>query len=164
MSNQVASDTLEAYLPDTIRGRLLDADEPLSGPANYPLPAGILFADISGFTALAEGLAKDTPNGAERLTAILNEFFGHLIETVETQGGDVVRFAGDALLAVWETEDQESALALAAWRAAHCAFTIQKTFHDYKADEGTPCAFALPSGQAICRYCIWVASMTAGNI
>lgn len=146
MSNQVASDTLEAYLPDTIRGRLLDADEPLSGPANYPLPAGILFADISGFTALAEGLAKDTPNGAERLTAILNEFFGHLIETVETQGGDVVRFAGDALLAVWETEDQESALALAAWRAAHCAFTIQKTFHDYKADEGTPLRLRIAVG------------------
>ena len=62
--------------------------------------AAVLFADMSGFTALTERLAGK-PNGAEKLCDALNDFFAGLLETVEEYGGDVVKFSGDALQIIW---------------------------------------------------------------
>ena len=81
-----------------------------------------LVADVAGFTQLAEGLAASGPHGAEQLTAVLNEYFGHVIQIVCDQGGDVVRFAGDALLVVWEAETPED-VELAVRLAARCALS-----------------------------------------
>ena len=58
----------------------------------------VLFSDASGFTALTEQLAQ-APHGAERLCAIINEFFGILIGIVTSYGGDIIKFAGDAVSA-----------------------------------------------------------------
>ena len=60
----------------------------------------VLFADASGFTALTQSLCANK-DGAERLTGILNEFFGVLIELVDRHNGDVVQFSGDALTVLW---------------------------------------------------------------
>ena len=51
--------------------------------------AATVFADISGFTPLAEGLASAGVRGAEELTAILNRVFEALITAVESHGGQV---------------------------------------------------------------------------
>jgi class 3 adenylate cyclase len=59
-------------------------------------PAAVLFADISGFTALTEHLAQQGPAGAEILTRELNTYFGRLIDLITIHGGDVIKFAGDA--------------------------------------------------------------------
>ena len=45
---------------------------------------------------LANRIGADK-DGAERLTATLNGFFGVLIDLVARHGGDVVQFSGDAL-------------------------------------------------------------------
>lgn len=42
----------------------------------------------------------------EKLTYYLNDYFGQLIRLIHSHGGDVVKFAGDALLAVWPTDDE----------------------------------------------------------
>lgn len=71
----------------------------------------------SGFTALTERLAKRGPNGAEELVTFLNEYFGMyiimiqystgaLISRVRLHGGDVMKFAGDALVALWPGVNQ----------------------------------------------------------
>jgi class 3 adenylate cyclase len=60
--------------------------------------AAALFADISGFTALAERLARSGPSGVEALSELLNGCFGELVELVAVHRGDVVKFAGAALL------------------------------------------------------------------
>jgi class 3 adenylate cyclase len=61
----------------------------------------VLFADISGFTALTEKLALEG-NGAEKLSRKLNFLLGLLINEVETYGGDVVKFSGDAVTVTWD--------------------------------------------------------------
>ncbi|OYW00319.1 MAG: hypothetical protein B7X11_04595, partial [Acidobacteria bacterium 37-65-4] len=56
-----------------------------------------LFADVAGFTPLTESLAKIGKEGAEELTRILNDFFSAMVGIVHYEGGDVLRFGGDAM-------------------------------------------------------------------
>jgi class 3 adenylate cyclase len=57
-----------------------------------------LFVDVAGFTALTESLASRGAAGAEDLTALLNAYFGQIIDAIVDRGGDIVKFAGDARL------------------------------------------------------------------
>ncbi|WP_437679230.1 adenylate/guanylate cyclase domain-containing protein [Sorangium sp. So ce131] len=58
-------------------------------------PVSVLFADVVGFTPLAE--SRD----AERMVALLNELFSMLTEIVFRHGGTVDKFIGDCVMAVW---------------------------------------------------------------
>src|SRR5437867_8848650 len=95
------------YLPEFVGRRLAAHPEPLSGAERERTLAAVLFADISGFTALAEELGPRGPAGAEELTSRLNACFGQLISLVAEHGGDVVKFAGDALLALWRGTERD---------------------------------------------------------
>ena len=53
----------------------------------------VLFCDVAGSTALAEGMYP------EAWTAIMNATFEYLIQPVERYGGTVARLMGDAILA-----------------------------------------------------------------
>ena len=75
-----------------------------------------LFADISGFTALTERLAQQGPAGAETLTHLLNTYFDQLIDLITDSGGDVVKFAGDALIVTFPAQPDGGRWA----RAVHC--------------------------------------------
>ncbi len=59
----------------------------------------MLFADISGFTALTEALADELgpQRGAEVLTQVLDRVFHALLEHLHTQAGSVLYFSGDAV-------------------------------------------------------------------
>ena len=87
------------------------------------LAAAVLFADISGFTALTERLARTGPAGVEELTELLNDCFGRLVKLVVDHGGDVVKFAGDALLALWPADEAgrgDDAPPAAGWPCRRC--------------------------------------------
>lgn len=74
-----------------------------------PYEAAVLFADMSGFTALTERLAARANNdGAELLCAALNKFFGVILDIAEEYGGDCVKFAGDALCILWTVQKPQS--------------------------------------------------------
>lgn len=126
--------TLTSYVPTLIARRLVSNYAPLEEPVSEVIPAIVLFADISGFTPLTEQLAERGPAGMEELSRILNAYFGQLIELVTAYGGDVVKFAGDALLAVWPTE-QEEQIPLACLQAAQCALSIQRQLETYRHTE-----------------------------
>lgn len=91
---------LESYVPPYVRRRVA-AGGPPALPCVDELPGALVLADISGFTALSEKLAGDGQGGAEELSKALNAFFSDLIDLVAEHGGEVVGFAGDALLAYW---------------------------------------------------------------
>ncbi|MBA3468512.1 MAG: tetratricopeptide repeat protein [Herpetosiphonaceae bacterium] len=58
----------------------------------------LLFADLSGFTALSEHLASlGSKEGAEEITHVINRLFTGLVEQIEIHGGDLIKFGGDAL-------------------------------------------------------------------
>lgn len=77
--------------------RTTEAYEPPK-PSIYRFYAALLFVDISGFTVLSQKLDVD------HLRLFINAYFKKLIDIVHKYGGDVVKFAGDALYIVWQVE------------------------------------------------------------
>ncbi|HXV99168.1 MAG TPA: adenylate/guanylate cyclase domain-containing protein, partial [Anaerolineae bacterium] len=115
--------TLSVFVPPPVNHLLLQNPRRQLGGTWRRFYAATAFADISGFTPLAEGLAAAGVRGAEELTAILNQVFEALITTVESHGGQVVKFGGDALSLIWPCEPEE--LAIAVGRAIKAAFAMQ---------------------------------------
>lgn len=107
------------------------------GGAAARFDAAVLWLDVSGFTALAEMLGEHGVAGAERLSELLNERFGALIEVVLRHGGDITHFAGDALCAVWPQRGDQP-LGTALHRAARAALALQALPDDPGRREGEP--------------------------
>jgi predicted ATPase/class 3 adenylate cyclase len=130
------SNSIASYLPALLVRRFMADVTPLSAPVSEDFDAAIFFADISGFTTLAEQLAERSPAGAEELSALLKDYFGQLIELVTAHGGDIVKFAGDALLALWPAGDGED-LSIATRRAAQCGLAVQAKLDHYETAQGS---------------------------
>jgi adenylate cyclase len=75
----------------------------------------ILFMDIRNFTALAESSAS------KEVVSLLNEIFGMMVDIIDTYGGVLDKFIGDALLTVFYPDDLDDD----AIRAAYCAVEMQ---------------------------------------
>jgi adenylate cyclase len=72
----------------------------------------VLFADLRGYTALAERLAP------ARIVPLLDEFFGVLAAATKSQGGHVFHMAGDGMMAGFGVGTTENG-AQEAIRAGH---------------------------------------------
>lgn len=115
---------LASYVPVVVQNRMFELGGGLQQARIDVLRGALLFADVSGFTALTERLAARGPAGIELLVRRLNGYFGSLIDVILAYGGDVLKFAGDALVVVFnEAEGQEHKAVL---RAAACSLAIQK--------------------------------------
>jgi class 3 adenylate cyclase/tetratricopeptide (TPR) repeat protein len=156
MSNPALTELLASYVPRLIQNRVLSDPAPIHAPVSEEFQAAVLFADISGFTRLTEGLVERGPAGVENLARILNEYFGQLIDIVHEYGGDVVKFAGDAVIAVWnivsDSEEANSVSRADQWqwtmRATECALAIRQRLSNYKVeDSNLYLKLAISSGQ-----------------
>ena len=67
------------------------------------IEAVIWFCDLRGFTELSEKLS------GEDLVGYLNDYFGAMTDTVGRHGGEVLKFIGDALLAIFPLTGEEPA-------------------------------------------------------
>jgi class 3 adenylate cyclase/tetratricopeptide (TPR) repeat protein len=120
-------DMLASFVPDMLTRRMAVNPDVLSEPTVELLSAVLLECDLSGFTAFTESLARKGPAGAEEVSRTLSHIFAGLGEVVANHGGDVVQFAGDALLAMWivPTPDESP---ITVRHAAQCAFDLQDLF------------------------------------
>lgn len=89
------------------------------------LAGSLLFADVSGFTALSERLAAAGRDGAEQLTGLMNIYFEAMLDVLASSGGVLIKFAGDALLAYFPGQAQPGARQ-AHW-AVNCARRMMAT-------------------------------------
>eukprot|EP00002_Diphylleia_rotans_P020458 TRINITY_DN3969_c0_g2_i1.p1 TRINITY_DN3969_c0_g2~~TRINITY_DN3969_c0_g2_i1.p1 ORF type:complete len:2015 (-),score=364.82 TRINITY_DN3969_c0_g2_i1:559-6603(-) len=119
---------LPTYVPELVRKRFATALDPLKGPENSTFFAATLFADISGFTPFAERLCSKGAIGVEILTEHLNAYFDQLIGLVEVHGGDILKFAGDAVLVMWYGEEDPKNICR---RCVQCALDIQQYLNKY---------------------------------
>ncbi|MEI7768481.1 MAG: tetratricopeptide repeat protein [Chloroflexales bacterium] len=111
--------TLTSYLPPRVVRAILADPGYTTRPTASRVQAALLLADISGFTALTERLAGRGPQSAEELTTLLNAYFSRMIELLSAEGGEVVQFSGDALLASFAYADESLAQNVRrAWQAA----------------------------------------------
>ncbi|WP_299757810.1 adenylate/guanylate cyclase domain-containing protein [uncultured Chloroflexus sp.] len=94
---------LTTYLPRRLVAyRLATTDDQ---PWVEWVDGSLLFADVSGSTALAERLSSLGREGAEIVTDTLNTYFGALIRRIQQAGGDLITFGGDALLVLFTGPD-----------------------------------------------------------
>ena len=117
------------YLSATLRRRLHAG--PVSPPDRDRFDACIAFVDISGFSRLSEALAaKHGAEGAELLQVYTNDYLGQLIEEVNRHGGDIIKFAGDAFIALWRAQSatvEKATLSSLVERACECCLSLLGT-------------------------------------
>ncbi len=117
IERRIAGNVLDTYLGAAAGGRVLDGL--IKRGAGEPIQSVIWVSDLRGFTDLSERLS-----GPDMIT-LLNAYFGCLAGAVLDHGGEVLKFIGDGLLAVFPftsfaTEQAAAQAALAAAEQA-CA-------------------------------------------
>jgi adenylate cyclase len=110
LGNHVARTLLDTYVGRLTGARVL-AGQIKSGDVER-LDAAIWFSDIRGFTTLS----RATPPA--QLIAWLNEYFAAICAPITDHGGEILKFIGDAVLAVFPVSNDGPAVACRAARAA----------------------------------------------
>lgn len=103
---------LQPYVPRLLR----ELDD--VGPRHWEAEGTLVFADVSGFTRLTEKLSREGKAGAEEIVRTISDVFTVLLNAT-ADGGDVLKFSGDALVLFHGGEDHTH-------RACHAALTLQR--------------------------------------
>ena len=114
------------YLPATIIKNVIDKKfNPFKElPQHYLTDSVGLFSDISGFTKLSVAFSKKGRVGPEYLTFCINRYMEQIINIIGANGGDIFKFAGDALMVIWPPDGSSSFLQRTCTRACQCAMDI----------------------------------------
>lgn len=116
--------------------RLKSQPAPLDGPVTQSFKGAALFADMAGFTRLTDTIMKLYPeDGLWRLGKIVETYLSHQIDLLIESGGDILKFAGDAIFAVWYAKDEDD-MGYQVHRAIRTALKIQKELHNYDIGDG----------------------------
>ena len=119
--------TLAAYIPMDRRQAMARQKLALGKALPNRTTGAALFADVSGFTPLAEALVEQLgpKRAAEELTRQLNRVYDALIAEVHRYGGSVIGFVGDAITC-WFDDDSGH-------RATACALAMQRAMEPFAA-------------------------------
>jgi len=85
----------------------------------------IMFSDLVGFTPMSSML---TPR---ELITLLNDYFDVMCPIVKRHGGDIDKFIGDAIMAIF---DEDRSLEPAPVRATRAALEMQAAMHTFNTD------------------------------
>lgn len=114
---RIADNALAAYLGELAAGKVLSGR--IKRGAGEAIRAVIWMSDLRGFTGLTERL------GGADMISLLNAYFEEMAGAVLAQGGEVLKFIGDGLLAAFPIAGdgrQAAASAVAAARDALARF------------------------------------------
>jgi len=105
----VNQDSLAGFVPKSIK--YFTHDYPLSRKFQAPMRQAFetvtLFADVSGFTITSVALDKYGSYGSWALSDCLNTYMTLMIGKVVKAGGDIIKFAGDAIISMWPYRPEE---------------------------------------------------------
>jgi class 3 adenylate cyclase len=94
---------LRSYIPDLVCDMLARQRWDDTTGISEQMLAFVMFADVAGFTAMAEALGAYGQRGTEELTLSLNRYFSTITGSIRKHGGTMARFAGDAMTIVLPT-------------------------------------------------------------
>jgi class 3 adenylate cyclase/tetratricopeptide (TPR) repeat protein len=110
-----------AYFPTWVIRSLCERWVAEDRPFAMKRRVSALFLDVADFSEKTGKFASRGARGAEDLSTILNGCFSVLTDTINDYGGDIVAFAGDGLVVLWEESDVRTAALL----ATNCALAFQ---------------------------------------
>jgi adenylate cyclase len=131
------TDTFGRYVDPEIARKLLQRPE-ASRLGGEKREVVILFADIRGFTPLAEGLSP------EATIHLMNRFFSEMIEVIQRHHGIIVDFLGDAILAFFDPLD--TTLPHTMRQALRCSLDMQQAMGEVNIPDGKMAAPPLNLG------------------
>ncbi|WP_420414792.1 adenylate/guanylate cyclase domain-containing protein [Roseibium sp.] len=113
---RTAATVLDTYVGPRAGSKVLDGTT-RRGDGEW-IKAVVSFADIRGFTRLSNTLPAD------KIVLFLNKYFGAMTEAVEAHGGEVLKFIGDEVMAIfpYETDEEAREAAFQALLAARDTF------------------------------------------
>ncbi|WP_428261379.1 response regulator [Haliangium sp.] len=99
--------------------------------------AAVLFSDLQGFTAMSSGMSP------RQVIELLNAYFDRMCAVIVAEGGDIDKFIGDAVMAVFVQEDgigpgEAGAAEHPAIRAVRAAVAMQEALVDFNAGLARP--------------------------
>ncbi len=106
---RIASSVIETYLGRDAGRRVLGGT--IERGAGETIRAALWYSDLEGFTKLADTMPRD------RLLGLLHDYFECTVTTVHEHQGEVLKFMGDGLLAMFNLSD-DAASCRAALEAA----------------------------------------------
>ena len=92
----ITSHLLDTYVGPRAGARILTGE--ISRGSRETLEAVIWLVDMRGFTVLSDTLPRD------RLIDLLNAYYDRVITPVQALGGEVIKFIGDGVLAIFPTD------------------------------------------------------------
>jgi adenylate cyclase len=110
---RTARTLLDTYVGRQSGGRVLEGQ--IQRGSGETIRAVIWLCDLRGFTNLSESLPREV------LIDLLNSYFGAMCDAVAGSGGEVLKFIGDAMLAIFPIADDRAAICHAALKAAERA-------------------------------------------
>lgn len=130
---------IATHIPSTLVREQLASPNPGRVRGAY-WDGSIMFADLSGFTALSGTLSALGKQGAEEISAIINALFGALVDEIHRYQGGLLKFGGDAITAFFDAHtlgDEHASLASAA------ALAMQARMADFAALQTRAGSFTL---------------------
>src|SRR4029077_1868863 len=110
---RMARTLLDTYVGRQAGGRVLAGQ--IRRGMGETINAVIWLSDLRGFTSLSESSPRD------ELIEMLNRYFGPMCDAVEARGGEVLKFIGVSVLAIFPIELDAAVACRRALEAAHAA-------------------------------------------
>nr|WP_237218096.1 adenylate/guanylate cyclase domain-containing protein [Ruegeria lacuscaerulensis] len=114
----MAEDITAAYLGKDASRRVLSGD--ITRGSSETISAVIWYFDLQGFTKLSEALPGDS------IIELLNDYFAEAVDVVERNGGNVLKFMGDGMLAIFDINQVPDARRV----AIHAAAELRDAFEE----------------------------------
>jgi adenylate cyclase len=92
-TREIARNLMDTYLGHKTGARVLDGA--VYRGVNETIEAALWISDLRGFTAMSDTLAPPV------LLGILNDHFERLVDAIGQHGGEVLKFIGDSVLAIF---------------------------------------------------------------
>ena len=100
-NHSMAQVLLEVYLGKDAGRRVLSGD--IARGMVRSISAVLWYCDLQGFTKIADKTPPD------ELIRLLNDYFENMVEPIHAAGGQVLKFMGDGLMAIFELDDSDDA-------------------------------------------------------
>lgn len=118
LKNRLARTLLDTYVgPHAGEAILAGATRRGSG---FTVEAAIVIVDMRGFTAISDLWPRDD------IIALLNDYFDALSDPVERHGGEILKFMGDGLLAIFPDDARGAISAVADICRAMAALNLRR--------------------------------------
>jgi adenylate cyclase len=142
LNRRIAINLLDTYVGHAAGERILRGQ--ITRGSGATVGAAIWFCDLRGFTELSERMDRD------RLLACLNQYFDAMAGPVEAHGGEILKFMGDAMLAIFPLDsDQACRRALAAALDARAAMARLNRERAAHGEEALRMGIALHAGDVM---------------